>query len=54
MFVYFLFRALKTRRESQIYLYIHIIFLTQAVGGGWEELTYRSAQGVDTRRYDQL
>lgn len=26
----------------------------QAVGSGWEELTYRSAQGVDTRRYDQL
>lgn len=34
MFVYFLFHALKTREETQMYLYVHI-FLTQAVGRNW-------------------
>jgi len=33
---------------------MYVYFLMQAVGSGWEELTYRSVQGVDTRRYDQL
>lgn len=31
MFVYFLFHALKTRGETQMYLYVHIFFNA----GGW-------------------